>query len=109
MDGLSWFALAIIFFVILTLTYGIVAIHDIPYKIAKARNHPHAQAIHTGGWVSLFTLHAIWPLLWIWATAYDPSQGYSGSDNRAESPAEKKREVKRLKARIAELESEIKT
>jgi hypothetical protein len=38
---LSYFALANIIFVFLTLAYGIVAIHDIPYNIAKARNHPH--------------------------------------------------------------------
>ena len=35
--------------------FGIIAIHDIPYLIAKKRNHPHADAIHTAGWVSLFS------------------------------------------------------
>jgi len=55
MDGLSYFALAILFFVVLILAYGMIAIHDIPYLIAKARNHPHQDAIHAGGWVSLFT------------------------------------------------------
>ena len=78
MDFLSYFALAILFFVILTLAYGMIAIHDIPYHIAKARDHPHQDAIHAGGWISLFTLHAIWPFLWIWATAYHPVHGYSG-------------------------------
>jgi hypothetical protein len=61
MDFLSFFALGIILFTFLTLAYGIIAIHDIPYNIAKARNHPHQDAIHAAGWVSLFTLHAIWP------------------------------------------------
>ena len=41
--------------------YGIIILHDIPYLIAKKRNHPHADAIHVAGWVSLFTLHVIWP------------------------------------------------
>ena len=59
-------------FVFLTLAYGIIAIHDIPYNIAKARNHPHQDAIHAAGWVSLFTLHAICPFLWIWATIDRP-------------------------------------
>ena len=40
MDFLSYFALAILFFVVLTLAYGMIAIHDIPYHIAKERNHP---------------------------------------------------------------------
>src|SRR5947199_8434849 len=72
MDFLSYFALAILFFVVLVLAYGMIAIHDIPYHMALKRNHPHADAIHAGGWISLFTLHAIWPFLWIWATAYHP-------------------------------------
>lgn len=59
MDFLSYFALAILFFVVLTLAYGMIAIHDIPYHIAKKRNHPHQDAIHTAGWVSLFTLHEL--------------------------------------------------
>src|SRR6188474_3496525 len=78
MDFLSWFAFAILIFVILTLAYGMIAIHDIPYHIALKRDHPHQDAIHAGGWISLFTLHAIWPFLWIWATAYHPVGGYSG-------------------------------
>jgi Protein of unknown function (DUF3302) len=81
MDFLSYFALAIIVFVFLTLAYGIIAIHDIPYNIAKARNHPHQDAIHAAGWVSLFTLHAIWPFLWIWATIYRPERGYGFSSH----------------------------
>src|SRR6266446_449415 len=78
MDFLSYFALAILFFVVLVLSYGMIAIQDIPYHIAEARNHPHQDAIHAGGWISLFTLHAIWPFLWIWATEYHPVHGYAG-------------------------------
>jgi len=78
MDFLSYFALAVLIFVILTLAYGMIAIHDIPYNIAKKRDHPHADAIHAGGWISLFTLHAIWPFLWIWAYSYHPVHGYAG-------------------------------
>ena len=46
MDFLSYFALILLVFVVLTLAYGMIAIHDIPYNIAKARNHPHQDAIH---------------------------------------------------------------
>lgn len=46
----------------------VIAIHDIPRLMTNARNHPHQDAIHVAGWVSLFTLHAIWPFLLIWAT-----------------------------------------
>ena len=71
---LNYFALGVLIFVFLVLFYGIIAIHDIPYLMAKRRNHPHADAIHTAGWVSLFTLHVIWPFLWIWATLYQPER-----------------------------------
>lgn len=37
---LSYVALGLLFFVALVLFYGIIAIHDIPYDIAKSRNHP---------------------------------------------------------------------
>jgi len=88
MDGLSYFALAVLVFVVLVLAYGMIAIHDIPYHLAKARNHPHQDAIHAGGWVSLFTLHAIWPFLWLWATAYHPEHGYAGTPNPTAKPGE---------------------
>jgi type VI protein secretion system component VasK len=113
MDALSYFALAILFFVVLVLAYGMIAIHDIPYHIAKARNHPHQDAIHAGGWVSLFTLHAIWPFLWLWAYAYHPVHGYAGkppkdaakdaSDKTPDAPT-----TAELQKRIAELEAELK-
>jgi hypothetical protein len=102
MDFLSWFALALIIFMVLTLAYGMIAIHDIPYHIAKARQHPHQDAIHTAGWVSLFTLHAIWPFLWIWATSYHPEHGYSGR-----RPDTQKRPGDPAAARIAELEARL--
>lgn len=73
---LNYFALGLLIFVVITLFYGIIAIHDVPYEIAKSRDHPHQDAIHAAGWVSLFTLHAIWPFLWIWAMLYRPDRGW---------------------------------
>src|SRR5262249_42119531 len=73
---LNYFALGLLIFVVVVLFYGIIAIHDIPYMIAKGRDHPHQDAIHAAGWVSLFTLHALWPFLWIWAMAYRPERGW---------------------------------
>ena len=71
---LNYFALGILIFVLVVLFYGIIAIHDIPYLIAKSREHPHSDAIHAAGWVSLFTLHALWPFLWIWAMTWRPER-----------------------------------
>lgn len=51
---LDYFALGVLIFVFLVIFYGIIILHDIPYLIAKKRNHPHADAIHVAGWVSLY-------------------------------------------------------
>lgn len=83
---LNYFALGLLIFVIITLFYGIIAIHDVPYEIAKKRDHPHQDAIHAAGWVSLFTLHALWPFLWIWAMLYRPERGWGFKHQLAEDP-----------------------
>lgn len=76
---LEYVALIIMLCVGLILFYAIIAIHDIPYEIAKRRGHPHLEAIHYAGWISMFTLHTIWPFLWIWATIYHADRGYGFS------------------------------
>jgi hypothetical protein len=82
---LDYFALGVLAFVVV-LFYGIIAIHDIPYEMAKRRNHPQQDAIHVAGWISLFTLQAIWPFLWIWATLYREDRGW-GFQSNAQAPA----------------------
>ncbi|CAI9394308.1 TPA: DUF3302 domain-containing protein [Citrobacter amalonaticus] len=96
---LDYFALGVLIFVFLVVFYGIIILHDIPYLIAKKRNHPHADAIHVAGWVSLFTLHVIWPFLWIWATLYRPERGWG---MQSTEPG-----VVQLQERIAGLEKQL--
>ncbi|MDR9828249.1 DUF3302 domain-containing protein [Vibrio sp. FNV 38] len=81
---LDYFALGLLVFVALVIFYGIIVIHDIPYEIAKEREHPHQDAIHYAGWVSLFTLHTIWPFLWIWATLWRKERGWGFQKLEAE-------------------------
>ena len=100
---LNYFALGLLVFVVVVIFYGVIAIHDIPAKIAEARHHPHQDAIHAAGWVSLFTLHVLWPFLWIWAMAYRPDRGWGMSDKNAAS-AEVVTEMEDLRRRISELE-----
>jgi len=107
MDFLSWFALAIIILVFLILAYGMIAIHDVPYHMAKKRNHPHQDAIHTAGWVSLFTLHIIWPFLWIWATTCHPEHGYAGNRSVADNTPQGGGSNEEVKARLARLEERL--
>ena len=102
---LDYFALGVLIFVVVTLFYAIIAIHDIPYDIARHRQHPHQDAIHVAGWVSLFTLHTIWPFLWIWAMLYRPDRGWgmlthSGARPSSASP------LASIEERIARLEQQ---
>ena len=103
---LDYFALGLLVFVAITFFYGVIAIHDIPYEIAQHRNHPHQDAIHVAGWVSLFTLHVLWPFLWIWATLYREDRGWgfgtTGTDNTVETLYLK---VNELESRLRELEN----
>ncbi|MDX8441978.1 DUF3302 domain-containing protein [Mesorhizobium australafricanum] len=69
-------ALITLIIVLLLVAYGAVAVWAIPYEIAKARNHPHQDAIGAATWVSLLTLGALWPFLWIWAFLYHPDRGW---------------------------------
>ena len=104
LGALEYVALGMIVFVGLVMFYGIIVIHDIPYEIAKKRNHPHSEAIHYAGWVSMFTLHAIWPFLWIWATIYHADRGYGFSSNGASTQKLLDR-LEGLEQRLAEFET----
>ncbi|WP_439844329.1 DUF3302 domain-containing protein [Aeromonas veronii] len=103
--ALDYFALGLLVFVGLVIFYGVIVIHDIPYEIAKHRNHPHQDAIHVAGWVSLFTLHVLWPFLWIWATIYRPDRGW-GFSQRLQKDED---ELAALKQELADLKSRINT
>jgi hypothetical protein len=107
---LNYFALFLLFFVVIVLFYAIIAIHDIPYKIAESRQHPHQDAIHAAGWVSLFTLHALWPFLWIWAMAYRPERGwgFAGRSGALDAAKPGPDELDELRRRVAELEIKLK-
>jgi hypothetical protein len=106
---LEYVALGILVFVALTLFYGIIVIHDIPYEIAKHRNHPQQDALHVAGWVSLFTLHILWPFLWIWATLYreDRGWGFSEKSNVEIDKSKNEAQFRMLNERIEKLEKTL--
>jgi hypothetical protein len=66
---LNYFALAVLLIGLMLVFYTFIYIHDIPYEIARKRGHSQAEAIHVACWLSLFTLHAIWPIVYVWAIA----------------------------------------
>jgi Protein of unknown function (DUF3302) len=100
---LDYFALGVLIVVALILFYAIIAIHDIPYEVSVRRHHPHQDAIHAAGWVSLFTLHVLWPFLWIWAMLYRPDRGWGFAEKR-EAVAHPGIALVQLEERITALE-----
>ena len=107
---LEYVALGILVFAAITVFYGIIVIHDIPYEIAKERNHPQQDALHVAGWVSLFTLHALWPFLWIWAMLYREDRGWGFSTSDKPLPivdSNKTQETTELIKRIEVLEQQM--
>ena len=114
--GLDYLALVIFLTVCITLLYAIIGIHDIPYEIAKKRKHPHQDAIHALGWISLFLMHVLWPFLWIWALLYKPERGWgmldTTSDSKGDSGSEivgsiEQQELVLLRERVAALERKL--
>lgn len=110
---LDYVALGILIFAAITVFYGIIVIHDIPYDIAEKRHHPHADAIHVAGWISLLTLHVIWPFLWIWATLYREDRGWGFSKHAGVAQAESgaadttDQSIAELKAQVSELSAQV--
>ena len=107
---LEYVALGILVFVAITLFYGVIVIHDIPYEIAKHRNHPQQDALHVAGWISLFTLHVLWPFLWIWATLYREDRGWGFNDQANSNPAanaENEKQFASVNQRIELLEKKL--
>lgn len=72
---LDYLALFLLLLSIVVVFYGFIYIHELPYKFAEERDHPHAEAIFFACWLSLFTLHAIWPIVFIWAVAHRKRRG----------------------------------
>jgi Protein of unknown function (DUF3302) len=64
---LEYLALTILILMLIMVFFAIIYLHDLPYMAAKRRNHPHLEVIHIACWLSMFTLHALWPLIYIWA------------------------------------------
>ncbi len=107
---LEYAALALLIVMVTFIIYLVIYIHDIPYEIAKKRDHPHQDAIHIAGWVSLFLLHTIWPLLWIWAYLYKPGEKFlqmevtgAGSEEQGKRLEQLEGQVQALSTTLSEL------
>lgn len=102
---LDYVALVILLMGLLLVFYVFVYIHDLPHKIAKQREHPHEEAIHVACWLSLFTLHAIWPIVFIWAVSHKKPVPASPAPVPGGVPeSDQTRRLAELEARLMKLE-----
>ena len=100
---LDYLALVILLVGLTLVFYAFIYIHDLPHKIAKERHHPHEEAIHVACWLSLFTLHAIWPIVYIWSVTHKkPTEGEASSSGQ---PADADGRMARLEQRLRIIEN----
>lgn len=95
---LNYLSLAMIVCSVTAIFYLLIYIHELPYEAAKHRNHPQRDAIYIACWISLFTLHALWPLIFIWALSHNEKEALEDEVNDWEH------RVAGLEARLALLE-----
>ncbi len=100
---LEYLALGMLCLSVTAIFYIFIFIHDLPHRMAKKRNHPQQEAIHYACWLSLFTLHAIWPLVFLWSVSNrDPVRVAVAGDGE---PSDAASRIAALEKRIAELEA----
>lgn len=63
-DVFAWIVLVVL---VLSTVAVIVFLAMLPGMIARRRNHPWAEAVTVGGWVTLLLGFALWPIVLIWA------------------------------------------
>jgi hypothetical protein len=105
---MEYIALGLLIVMSTFVVYLIIYIHDIPYEIAKSRDHPHQDAIHIAGWVSLFLLHTIWPLLWIWAYLYKPGEKFLQMEVTGAGSEEQNMRIMQLEEQVLALSAALK-
>ena len=106
--------------IVLVPVVGIVVfwmVHVLPEKIAHKRHHPQRQAIQTLCLLSLVFGGLLWPIAWLWAytkpvlhkLAYGTGKVAHGHEDEVPPPpgSGEAEELKRLRGRIAELESKL--
>jgi hypothetical protein len=114
-NALSW----IVLFIVPVVGIGAFwIVHILPEKIAERKRHPQAKAIQTLCLLSLVFGGLLWPLAWLWAytkpvlhkMAYGTDVGEDhGHDDKREHAElrDEERELASLRARVAELETEL--
>jgi CBS domain containing-hemolysin-like protein len=115
---LAWIVLIIVPIVGISVFW---LVHILPEKVAEKKRHPQAKAIQVLCLLSLVFGGLLWPLAWLWAYSkpvmYKLAYGTDVADHEhdggetttsaAGSPAAAREEMTALRARLAELEAQV--
>ena len=71
LDIFAWIVLVVL---VLSTVVVIAFMGSLPGVIAHKRNHPWAEAVTVGGWVTLFLGFVFWPGVLIWAYVDIPAK-----------------------------------
>lgn len=91
MGALDVFALIILIVLLVAIVAGAVALGMAPGRIARARDHPQADAVNVCGWCGILTMGILLPLAYIWAY-YKPAYGARKEVGESAAPAPEDRE-----------------
>jgi CBS domain containing-hemolysin-like protein len=119
LDAVANFLSWVVLFIVPVVGIGAFwIVHILPEKIAEKKRHPQAKAIQTLCLLSLVFGGLLWPIAWLWAytkpvlhkmaygTDVDESHGHDEKREDTELRDEE-RELASLRARVAELETEL--
>lgn len=79
MAPLDIFAWVVLVVLVVSTVVVIAFMGSLPGVIARKRNHPWAEAVTVGGWVTLFLGFVLWPVVLIWAYVDVPANPRGGS------------------------------
>ncbi len=94
MNGLDVFAIVVLLVLIVAILVAWIVLAMLPGKIARKRNHPQAEAINVGGWISALLIGP-WPIMLVWAFMRPISSEALTEENQT------------LRQRVADLEHEL--
>lgn len=84
MSGLDIFAWIVLVVLVASTVFVVIFMAMWPGMVARRRNHPWAEAVAIGGWVTLFLGFVLWPVVLIWAYVDVPANpGHRTGDAEA--------------------------
>ena len=102
---LHWLTLGILCVLPVLAAFVLYKLGGLPGSIARARGHPHAEAINVCGWMGIITI-VLWPVAMVWAYLSPEKTGDAENLSRNDVDALVGK-LQQASRRIEALESEL--